>query len=123
MSQEDTFKTRARVGFAKGEEYDQYRPTYSPTMVQLLLDNLQVNGKKHAKILDLAAGTGKFTEAVAAREEQFEIVAVEPHEKMRGVLAGKELRGVTVKDGKADAIPLPDASVDAVICAQVGASS
>ncbi|KAF2481085.1 S-adenosyl-L-methionine-dependent methyltransferase [Neohortaea acidophila] len=118
MSQEDTFKTRARVGFAKGEEYDQYRPTYSPTIVQLLLDNLQVNGKQHAKILDLAAGTGKFTEAVAAREEQFEIVAVEPHEKMRGVLAGKELRGVTVKDGKADAIPLPDASVDAVICAQ-----
>ena len=111
---------RAQTGFAKSAAYDQYRPTYSSTVVQFLLEKLQVAGKKGAKILDLAAGTGKFTEALAAREEQFQIVAVEPHDGMRQVLDDKKLPGVVTKAGKADGIPLRDESVDAVICAQVG---
>ena len=111
---------RAQTGFAKSAAYDQYRPTYTPTVVQLLLDKLSISGKTGAKILDLAAGTGKFTEALAAREEQFVLVAVEPHGGMRQVLEDKKLSGVRVLNGKADSIPLEDASVDAVICAQVG---
>lgn len=111
---------RAKIGFAKSSAYDQNRPTYSSSIVQLVLEKLKVAGKHNAKILDLAAGTGKFTEALAARDEQFEIVAVEPHDDMRQVLDDKKLPGVTVKAGKADGIPLPDESVDAVICAQVG---
>ena len=114
---------RARTGFAKGSTYDQFRPTYSGTAVQLLLENLGIAGKKRANILDLAAGTGKFTEALARRDEQYEIVAVEPVEGMRKVLADKKLPGVTVKDGTADSIPLEEGSVDAIICAQVGSRS
>ena len=120
MAPSNDISERAQTGFAKSAAYDQHRPAYTPTVVQLLLDNLRVSGKKHAKLLDLAAGTGKFTEALAAREEQYEIVAVEPHDEMRGVLAEKKLAGVSVMAGKGDSIPLEDGSVDAVLCAQVG---
>jgi ubiquinone/menaquinone biosynthesis C-methylase UbiE len=120
MSSSRGLDDRAVTGFAKSAAYDQYRPAYSPTIVQLLLEKLKVAGKTGAKILDLAAGTGKFTEALAARDENFQIVAVEPHDGMRQVLDDKKLARVTVKPGKADKIPLEDESVDAVICAQVG---
>ena len=122
MASADGINERAKSGFAKGTAYDLHRPTYSATVVQLLLENLKVSDQKGAKILDLAAGTGKFTEALAARDEGYEIVAVEPHGQMRQVLEEKKLPGVTVKDGSAENIQLEDDSVDAVICAQVGSN-
>lgn len=120
MASSSGLDERAVLGFAKSAAYDQYRPAYSATAVQFLLEKLGVAGKHRAKILDLAAGTGKFTEALSGRDERFEIVAVEPHHGMRQVLDDKKLSGVAVKAGKADEIPLEDASLDAVICAQVG---
>ena len=120
MASSSGLDERAEKGFAKSSAYDQHRPAYSPTIAQLLLEKLRVAGQNGAKILDLAAGTGKFTEAISVREEQFRIVAVEPHDGMREVLENKNLPGVTVKAGTANSIPLEDASVDAVICAQVG---
>ena len=111
---------RAQTGFAKSAAYDQHRPAYTATVVQLLLENLRVSGKQGAKVLDLAAGTGKFTEALAGREEQYEITAVEPQGDMRRVLAEKGLRGVSVREGSAEKVGLEDESVDAVVCAQVG---
>ena len=113
--------SRAQNGFAKSSLYDQHRPTYSPTIVQFLLEQTRVSGKKNATIVDLAAGTGKFTEALAARDEKFEILAVEPHEQMREVLAAKKLDGVTVINGMAKSMStIEDESVDAVFVAQVG---
>ena len=44
-----------------------------------LLEHLQVSGVKRARIIDLAAGTGKFTELLVGRSEDFEILAIEPH--------------------------------------------
>ena len=111
---------KAAKGFADSVNYDKYRPSYTETATEELLKQCRVAGKKHAKILDLAAGSGKFTEVIAKRSEQYEIVAVEPHDGMREVLEQKKLLGTTVKAGKADGIPLADESVDAVICAQVG---
>lgn len=108
-----------QTGFAKSAAYDQNRPAYTESIVQLLLENLRVAGKDGAKVLDLAAGTGKFTESLARRDEKYEIIAVEPQGDMRRILEEKKLPGVTVIDGKADSIPLDDESVDAVICAQV----
>ena len=122
MASSSGLNERAQTGFAKSDAYDQHRPAYSPSVVQLLLENLGVSGKHGAKILDLAAGTGKFTEALAGRDEQYEIVAVEPHADMRRVLDEKKLPRVTVEEGKADGIPLGRESVDAVVCAQVGTS-
>jgi ubiquinone/menaquinone biosynthesis C-methylase UbiE len=43
---------------------------------------------------DLTAGTGKFTELLAARPEHYSIAAIEPHEGMRNVLDKKSLRGL-----------------------------
>ncbi|KAK3680547.1 hypothetical protein LTR37_021173 [Vermiconidia calcicola] len=118
MAPSEAISEPAQSGFAKSAAYDQHRPAYTSTVVEVLLKNLGVSGKNGAVIVDLAAGTGKFTEALAARDEDFEIIAVEPHGDMRRVLDDKKLPNVTVKAGKADSIPLDDGSVDAVICAQ-----
>ncbi|KAF2435033.1 S-adenosyl-L-methionine-dependent methyltransferase [Tothia fuscella] len=110
----------AVAGFAKGELYDQYRPSYPPEAVQTFLEALNVAGVDNNEkvILDLGAGTGKFTELLAAREENFKVIAVEPHGGMRQELAKKALPGVTIKDGLASSIPLQDGSIDAVVAAQ-----
>lgn len=110
-------------GFSKGLEYDQHRAIYADDAVEKLLQSLQVSGKQNARILDLAAGTGKFTEALARRPEQFEILAVEPLENLRDILAQKKLPGVTVADGEASRIPVEDATIDAVVVAQVSVLS
>lgn len=113
---------RAQTGFSDSAAYDQHRPSYPPASVHHLLEQIRLLGKHHARVLDLAAGTGKFTQALVARDEQFEVVALEPHDGMRQVLADKGLPGVTVLSGTAESIPADDASFDAVIAAQVNPS-
>lgn len=114
-----TLDAQVEPGFSKGAAYDKHRATYAADAVEILLENLQVSGKKNASVLDLAAGTGKFTDALSSREEQYAVLAVEPVESMRRVLEEKRLPGVDVKDGRADSIPAEDATVDAVVVAQV----
>jgi len=67
------------------------------------------------RVLDLAAGTGKFTRLLEPAGA--ELVAVEPVAAMRAQLQAT-MPGLTVLDGTAEHIPLPDASVDAVVVAQ-----
>lgn len=110
----------AITGFAAASSYDLHRPSYPLDAVQQLLAHLNVAGRQGARILDLAAGTGKFTQLLAKREEKFEIFAVEPHEGMRSELEKKGLNNVTVVEGDATRVPLGDGSVDAIIIAQVG---
>lgn len=110
----------AHQSFANSTAYDAHRPTYPPHSLQHLLEQCRVAGKQGARVVDLAAGTGKFTEALAARPEGFEILAVEPHAEMREVLEGKGLRGVKVLDGTAEELPVEDGWADAVFVAQVG---
>lgn len=74
--------------------------------------------QRNARVIDLGSGTGKFTELLAARPENFEVVAVEPHEGMRGTLVKKNL-GVEILDGNAENMPVKDGWADAVIAAQV----
>ena len=71
-------------------------------------------------MLDLGAGTGKFTELLAQRDEGFEIIAVEPHAGMRRELERKGLRGVRILEGEAAKIPMETGKADAVVVAQVG---
>lgn len=66
-------------GFQNASSYDKHRPSYPPEAVARLLKHLQVHGVKRARVVDLAAGTGKFTELLVGRDEDFEILAVEPH--------------------------------------------
>lgn len=66
-------------------------------------------------MLDLGAGTGKLTRALAGRG--LEVIAVEPLDEMREVLQ-RQLPDVRALAGVAESIPLDDASVDAVTVAQ-----
>jgi len=61
--------------------------------------------------VDVAAGTGLFTRALAGRAAQ--VVAIEPDERMRAVLAQRS-PGVRVLAGWGEQIPLPDGCADAV---------
>jgi ubiquinone/menaquinone biosynthesis C-methylase UbiE len=85
--------------------YDKVRPGPAPAAVDWLLPpDCQV-------AVDLAAGTGLFTRALAGRVPQ--VIAVEPDDRMRGVLAARS-PGATVLAGRAEQIPLPDATADAI---------
>jgi SAM-dependent methyltransferase len=61
-------------------------------------------------VVELGAGTGKLTRAVAALG--VEVVAVEPDPRMLAVLRARGLEGV---EGSAEAIPFDDGVADAVV--------
>jgi len=86
--------------------YDRVRPGPAPAAVDWLVP------AGCAVLVDLAAGTGLFTRALEGRARQ--VVAVEPDERMRHVLAARS-PGVRVLGGRAEDIPLPDGSADAVL--------
>ena len=87
-------------------DYDRYRPSPPPQM----LDWLIPPGTR--AVLDLAAGTGAVTRELVGRAPR--IIAVEPDERMRAVLTAR-CAEAEVLAGRGEDIPLPDASVDAVV--------
>jgi SAM-dependent methyltransferase len=110
----------AQSGFRDADAYEAHRPSYPPEAVSRLLQGLNVEGLSNGHIVDLAAGTGKFTELLAAREEDYEIVAVEPHADMLDVLRRKGLRGVkTVMGSGEEMAEVQGGWADAVVVAQV----
>ncbi|KAL7927916.1 S-adenosyl-L-methionine-dependent methyltransferase [Trichoderma austrokoningii] len=106
------------TGFQDAKAYDTHRPSYPAEAVQSLLTHLGVAGKPRARIIDLAAGTGKFTELLAARPEEYEILAVEPTASMRETLVDKGLRGVAAKEGTAEKMDVEDGWADGIVVAQ-----
>jgi SAM-dependent methyltransferase len=66
-------------------------------------------------VLDLAAGTGKLTRLLVARFAR--VIAVEPLDEMRAYLE-ELVKEAEALAGEAEAIPVPDASVDAVFVAE-----
>ncbi|KAH7023081.1 S-adenosyl-L-methionine-dependent methyltransferase [Ilyonectria destructans] len=91
----------ASKGFHNASSYDAHRPSYGDAAVSSLLKHLGLEGEPQSRIVDLGAGTGKFTEVLAARPEEFEIIAVEPLDSMRETLAEKQLKGVETRAGTA----------------------
>ncbi|NIK60310.1 class I SAM-dependent methyltransferase [Kribbella shirazensis] len=65
-------------------------------------------------VLDLGSGTGRFTPGLAA-EFQGRVYGVEPSDRMRAAAEEAPHPGVTYVKGSAEDIPLPEASVDAVL--------
>lgn len=88
------------------EDYDRLRPQPSDDAIAWLLPS----GCEVA--VDLAAGTGLLSRVLA--RAVYRVMAIEPDERMAAVLAARSA-GVTVVRGMGEALPLADASVDAVL--------
>lgn len=69
-------------------------------------------GGRTSVVVDLGAGTGALTRILVDLAER--VFAVEPDDRMRELLA-KSAPGAIVLTGRGEAIPLPDASADAVL--------
>jgi SAM-dependent methyltransferase len=99
---------RLRSSFgAAAAAYAEHRPDYAPDAVRWALEHAP-----GPRVLDLGAGTGKLTATLAALDA--EVTAVEPDEAMLAELS-RSLPAVHALAGSAEAIPLPDGSVDAVL--------
>jgi len=104
----------AATGFAKGAAtYVKGRPDYPPEVEDWLRGDLAL--RKGKTVLDLGAGTGKFIPSLRVTDAA--IIAVEPVPAMLAQLIECN-PGITAKEGSAEHIPLADASIDAVVCAQ-----
>ncbi len=87
-------------------EYDRFRPAPPSHAVDWIL------GGRRGRAVDLGAGTGALSRVLLERVD--EVIAVEPDERMRSVLAAG-LPQVRAVDGRGEAMPLPDESIDAVV--------
>ncbi|KAI0395795.1 S-adenosyl-L-methionine-dependent methyltransferase [Xylariaceae sp. FL0594] len=118
MAAQSNLAQAAEEGFKDANAYDTYRPTYPLEAVEAFLQQLKVAQQDEARIVEIASGTGKFTELLAARPERYTVKAVEPHGPMRDKMKQKDLPGVEILDGKADKMPVEDEWGDACIAAQ-----
>ncbi|MFJ3794125.1 class I SAM-dependent methyltransferase [Kitasatospora sp. NPDC090091] len=87
--------------------YAEHRPDYAQAAVRWALAPAP-----GPRVLDLGAGTGKLTATLVALGA--EVIAVEPDPGMLAELR-RSLPSVRALSGSAEAIPLPDGSVDAVL--------
>jgi SAM-dependent methyltransferase len=109
-----TIHDEARRGFQAGAAaYERGRPGYPLEAIDWLVEQLRLRPGR--TVLDVGAGTGKLTRSLVSSGA--EVVAVEPVAAMREMLAGA-VPGAQVLDGVAEALPLGDASVDAITVAQ-----
>jgi SAM-dependent methyltransferase len=104
----------AHHGYARAvEHYRRGRPSYPDDAVEYLVEELTITPDRD--ILELGAGTGKFTELIALSGAR--VTAVEPVAAMREALE-LDCPTVTVLDATAEDLPVPDGSADAVVAAQ-----
>lgn len=104
----------ALQGFSREAlSYGRGRPGYPQQLLGWLQQALQLGPGKRA--VDLGAGTGKFTRLLL--QSGADVVAIEPVDAMRAQLL-QVFSNITALAAIAQAMPLADASVDAIACAQ-----
>ena len=107
MSDRDEALAGRRFG-AAAHEYVAGRPDYPAEVVEWLIGEAQ-------EVADVGAGTGKLTAALVRLGRS--VVAVEPDGGMLDALR-REVPEARPEQGTAEALPLPDASVGAVVFGQ-----
>lgn len=104
----------AALGFQAGSDaYERGRPSYPAEALAGLLDRTGLG--EGCTVVDLGAGTGKFSRLLVPTGAH--LIAVEPVERMRQAFQTL-LPGVEIREGRAEAIPLPPSSADLVVVAQ-----
>lgn len=91
------------------DDYDRTRPGYPAAAIRWLL------GRDPLDVADLGAGTGRLTAVLL--DEGHRPIAIEPLQTLRDKLA-TGLPGVRSLEGRAEALPLPDHAVHAVVAGQ-----
>lgn len=106
----------AARGFERGAgDYEKGRPSYP----REVLDTLVAEGvlDDMSEVVDLAAGTGKFTRLLFEVVPIDQVTAVEPVAAMRAAYEAN-FPGARAYEGTAEDLPLPAQSVDVVTVAQ-----
>ena len=93
------------------EQYESARPGYPQDLLDTVFAQI---GIARPRILDLGAGTGKLTRQLLGFGD---VIAVEPLDAMRAQLE-RVVHGATSLAGNAEAIPVPDGSIDVVTVGQ-----
>jgi SAM-dependent methyltransferase len=119
---DDEMRARRASSFgAEAAAYAQLRPDYAQDAVAWALQ--PVRGLDPLRVLDIGAGTGKLTGSIERLAVspgwagRVSVTAIEPDPAMLAELR-RALPAVTALPGQAEDIPLPAASVDAVLCGQ-----
>jgi SAM-dependent methyltransferase len=100
-------KARRAASFGGiASQYARYRPGPPPAAVDWILP------EGAQTVVDLGAGTGALTRLLVGRVPN--VVAVEPDDRMRAVLA-EAVPSARAVAGRGESMPLPDASANAVI--------
>jgi SAM-dependent methyltransferase len=109
--------SRDEMSMSFGSEAGRYeagRPDYPAAAVEWLLEPVRRDGRA-LRVADVGAGTGKLTRV--AVELGAEVVAIDPDPAMLAELR-TQVHGVPTFIGSAERMPLPDASVDALLFGQ-----
>jgi len=98
------------------DDYIRYRPDYPPALIALL--EQQCGLRRDAVVADIGSGTGKLAEHFLRHGNP--VYGVEPNRAMRQAAESllRRYPHFTSLDGRAEAIPLADASVDFVVAGQ-----
>jgi SAM-dependent methyltransferase len=91
------------------EAYDFGRPRYDDHAI----DAIAAAAGGGPRLLDVGAGTGRLSGPLL--EQGCDVVAVEPLDEMRAILT-RHIGPDRALAGRAEELPLPDASVDGAVC-------
>lgn len=104
---------RATSFGAEADTYEASRPDYPFEAVAWMLEGLAPGARR---VADVGAGTGKLTRVLVEAPDA-EVVAIDPDPAMLAKLR-ETVPGVPTFAGTAESLPLPDASLDAVVLGQ-----